>query len=728
MNQVIQNYRTGQLILEDVPTPICRSGNLLVRTAYSLVSTGTERMKVSQARMNLVQKAKARPDKVQQVIQNVKQVGLVETYHKVCERLDALTPLGYSLAGVVEEVGSGIDDFSVGDHVACAGEGIACHAEFVHVPHNLCVHVPDHIDLKDAAFTTVGAIAMNGVRQSGITLGDTVLVVGLGLVGLLAVQILKAAGCFVIGVDLDKIKVDMARQCGADAAIQRDDPSLEDTISHLTDGVGPDVVYIAAGTDSSDPMHLAGQVVRDRGKVVIVGMVKLEADWRTYYQKELSVIMSRSYGPGRYDRTYEEKGLDYPISYVRWTQQRNMKEFLRLVGLKQVLPGRLKPKVYPQAEASTAYEHVLTPSHDHVGGILFEYPCNISLQRKVTMSRLSGSKSHTNGVNVGIIGAGNFTTATLIPALKRIKHAHLKAICSAGGLRAKSAAKRHGFDYCASDYRELLEDPTINAVVIATHHDTHANLTAEALRASKHVFVEKPLALTREQLDKVIEAQLASGHIVMPGFNRRFSPLSIALRDCFAERSSPIEIICRVNAGPIGNDSWYKDADEGGWRIISEGCHFIDLIQFIAGCKPIGISAEMIGGTIPGQQNDNCMATLKLQDGSLASLIYVANGDPFFEKERIEVFGQGKAAVIENFRRARLYMGEVAIRSIRASGKGHREEMAAFIEAVHTGSDSPIPFMDSVSTTTTCLACVTSMTGGTCTREEIQDPYTTSSD
>lgn len=387
MKQVVQNYSTGELTVEDVPAPALRGGSVLVRTAYSLVSVGTERMKVEQARMSLLQKARARPDKVRQVIQSVRQVGIAETYRKVMERLDALTPLGYSLSGVVEEVGPGIDEFRAGVRVACAGEAIACHAEFVSVPRNLCVRVPDGVDLRDAAFATVGAIALNGVRQAGVTVGDSVLVVGLGLVGLLAVQILKAAGCRVIGVDLDPAKVELARTCGADAALLRGDAGLEDTVRHLTGGLGPDAAYIAASAPSADPMELSGRVLRDRGRVVIVGMVKVEADWRVYYQKELSVVMARSYGPGRYDANYEQRGIDYPVGYVRWTQRRNLEEFLRLIGTGQVKPGVLSPALFPLERAPEAYRQLKESPGRHAVGILFEYPPDARCEQRVAGGR-----------------------------------------------------------------------------------------------------------------------------------------------------------------------------------------------------------------------------------------------------------------------------------------------------------------------------------------------------
>lgn len=712
MKQVVQNYNTGELSLADVPAPICRAGGVLVRSAFSLVSAGTERMKVSQARMGLIAKAKARPDKVRQVVQSVQQVGLMETYQKVCERLDALTPLGYSLAGVVEEVGAGVDEFQVGDRVACAGEGIACHAEFVSVPRNLCAKLPEGVDFKDAAFATVGAIAMHGVRQARVTLGDNVLVIGLGLVGLLAVQILKAAGCRVIGVDVDSRKVELARLCGADRALTRDAPGLSETIAEATGGLGPDVVYIAASTASTDPMEFAGDVVRDRGKVVIVGMIKVEANWQIYYDKEVSVILSRSYGPGRYDANYEQKGIDYPVGYVRWTLRRNLEEFLRLISTGHMIPSRLSPKVFPFERAADAYQQLREGGGEEAAGILFQYPPDATPARRVTVGRVSQNGRAISGrVGIGMIGAGNFATGTLIPALKRIPSARLRAICSARGLTARSAAGRHGFEYCASDFAELLDDPEIHAVVIATRHDTHARFAAEALRAGKHVFVEKPLALTHEQLDDVIAAQAESGLILMPGFNRRFSPLSIAVRDFFANRAGPIEVICRVNAGALKGGSWYKDDEEGGWRIVSEGCHFVDLISFICGCPPVRVQAEMIGGSVAGAQHDNCTAILRMQDGSLGTLIYVANGDSGYEKERVEVFGEGRTAVIENWHSARLFHGGKK-RQVPASGsgKGHGAELAHFVAAVTGSAPVVLRLEDSAATTRCTLAIVESMT------------------
>jgi len=713
MRQVVQNYKTGELRLEEVPVPVCRKGRLIIRSRYSLVSTGTERMKVTQARLNLVQMAKARPDKVRQVLQSVKQIGVVDTFKKVQERLDSLTPLGYSLAGIVEEVGDGIDNFAPGDRVACAGEGMACHAEFVSVPKNLCAHIPDNVDLKDAAFATVGAIAMNGVRQAGVTIGDSVLVIGLGLVGLLAVQILKAAGCKVIGIDIDPAKVNSAKQCGADFAFQRNEEGLEDSIARVTDSLGPDVIYIAASTKSSDPMALAGKVARDRGKVIIVGMVPVEADWETYYRKELSVMMSRSYGPGRYDRTYEEKGTDYPVGYVRWTEGRNLSEFLRQIGAGRISPSALEPKIFPFIDAPSAYQELHDSPGKHAAGLLFEYTHDAPLRRKVELS--SGShplkkSSALSRLGIGLIGAGNFATGTIIPALKQVDGVDLVSICSAGGLTAVSAGNRHGFLSCTSEYEELLADKRIDAVFVITRHDMHARLAAQAVRAGKHVFVEKPLALTDEQLADVVKAQQETGKIIMPGYNRRFSPLSKAVRQHFAGHQSPIEIICRVNAGALGKDSWYQDPDEGGWRIISEGCHFIDLIQYLCGSYTREVFSSKIEGTVQGLQNDNCITTLMLEDGSLGTIIYVANGDPSFEKERIEMFGQGRTAVIENWRKASLLAdGKTQKVSPGNTGKGHSTEVAAFVAAIQSGSESPLPFADAVSCTLTSFACVSSM-------------------
>lgn len=707
MKQVVQNYNSGELRLEEVPAPACRAGGVLVRTAYSLVSSGTERMKVSQARMSLWQKAKARPDKVKQVLQSVKQVGLLETYRKVRERLDALTPLGYSLAGYVEQVGAGIDELEAGQAVACAGEGIACHAEYVFVPRNLCTPVPSGVALQDAAFATVGAIAIQGVRQAQVTLGDNVLVIGLGLLGLLGVQILKAAGCRVIGVDVDPAKCDLARRCGADLAIPRGDAALLDTLMQATGGHGVDAAYVAASANTSDPLTLAGEALRDRGTVAIVGMVRVEADWRVYYMKELNVVMSRSYGPGRYDRNYEIKGIDYPIGYVRWTQRRNLAEFLRLVQQGAVKPRELEPRVYPFQDAPRAYDELNAGGSRTPIAFLFEYPQQAALQRRVAMRASPPTAAMQNGRSVGIamIGAGNFTTGTLIPALKRCSSARLVALCSAGGLSARSGGERHGFEYVSSDFDQVLADPSIDAVVIATRHDSHARFAAQALQAGKHVFVEKPLALDEPQLRLVVDAARQCDRILMPGFNRRFSDLSRALRDCFADRSGPVEVFCRVNAGVLKADSWYQDAQEGGWRIVSEGCHWVDLIQFLAGSPIVRVQAEMVGGSSPGQQNDNIVVTMRLADGSIATLAYVANGDPAFEKERIEVFGRGCVGLIDNWHRA-VISRHGRSRTIRPSipGKGHAEEIKAFVEAAARNGPSPITLESAAITTLATFA------------------------
>ncbi len=713
MKQVVQNYKTGELTVEDVPAPLCRSGGVLVRAVRSLVSAGTERMKVSQARMSLLQMAKARPDKVRQVIESVRQVGLSETINKVRERLDALTPLGYSLAGVVEQVGGGVDEFAVGDRVACAGEGIACHAEFVFVPRNLCARIPDGVSFDDAAFTTVGAIALNGVRQSGVALGDWVLVVGLGLVGQLGVQLLKAAGCRVIGVDLDPEKVALARACGADHAFVRKDEGIEEAIRGATGGVGPDVAYIAASAKSTDPMELAGKVVRDRGRVVIVGMVPVEADWQTYYEKEISIVMSRSYGPGRYDRNYEHKGIDYPIGHVRWTEGRNMQEFLRLVKDGLVHPGLLQPKSFPLIEAPAAYQELHEAPGRHAVGILFEYPQAAPLSRKVDLPSATNTAAPVAGtVNVGLIGAGNFATATLIPAIKKAGGARLAAVCSAGGLTARSAGRRHESDYVSSDIDTVLGDGQIHAVVIATRHDTHARFALDAMKAGKHVFVEKPLAMNDEELDALIAEQRRSGRILMPGYNRRFANLSQQVRKFFAARTTPIELVCRVSAGSLKGDSWYQDAEEGGWRILSEGCHWIDLMQFLVGAAPIRVSAEMTSGVGRGEHNDNCTVNIRFEDGSVGSLIYVANGDPSCGKERIEVFGQGSTAVIDNWREAVLASGGKQRRIRSEGGKGHAAEMSAFVRAVAGGGLSPIPLDEAVATTRCTFAIVASLRSG----------------
>jgi predicted dehydrogenase/threonine dehydrogenase-like Zn-dependent dehydrogenase len=712
LKQIVQNYRTGELWLEEIPVPLCRKGGVLIKTEFSVVSTGTERMKVDQARMSLLAKAKARPDQVRKVLQGVSQQGVVETFKKVQERLDALSTLGYSSAGVVVEVGEGLDSLAVGDRVACGGEGIACHAEYAFVPRNLCARIPDGVNAADAAFSTVGAIAINGVRQAGVALGDSVLVIGLGLVGLLAVQILRAAGCRVIGVDIDPGKLELALRCGAEAAFNRKDDAAEQAILALTDGRGVDAVYVAASSPNADPIDLAGVVARDRARVVIVGMVPVTADWRTYYAKELSIVLSRSYGPGRYDRNYELKGIDYPAGYVPWTLRRNLEEFLRLVQIGAVTPNAFGAKQFAFEEAKTAYEELYQAPGKHAVGMVFRYSGSAPLLRRVDTAAQSAASRVNGKLGVGLVGAGNFATGTLIPALKGAGDVRLRGICSAGGLSAKGTANRHGFDYACSDYQEVLNDEQVQALVIATRHDTHAGMARDALRKGKHVFVEKPLALNESELAELLAAQGETGKILMPGFNRRFSALSKSVQEFFTEGAGPLEMFCRVNAGNIGRESWYQDSDEGGWRIVSEGCHWIDLMSFISRSVPRSVTATMVQGGAEGAQNDNCIVTLEFQSGSIGVLMYVANGDAGFSKERIEVFGQQRVAVIDNWRGAELHVGGKSRRVTDRGGKGHGAEIAAFMTSVREGTAAPIGIESAWRTTMATFGIQTSLARG----------------
>ena len=712
MKQVVQNYKTGDLKLEDVPVPVCTPGCVLVRTEYSVVSTGTEKMKVDQARMNLLEKARTRPDQVRKVLQSVSQVGIKETLSKVQERLDSLTPLGYSSIGRVEQVGGNIDHLKIGDRVVCAGEGIACHAEWVSVPKNLCARVDDDVPAVDAAFATVGAIAMNGIRQARLAIGDTVVVIGLGLVGLLAIQLLRAAGCRIVGIDLDPAKVELARKAGAHASFMRNDPGLEAAIAEFTGGHGVDCTYIAASARSADPMHLAGQLTRDRGNVVIVGMVPIEAEWREYYAKELNVLLSRSYGPGRYDPVYEQRGIDYPIGYVPWTLQRNLKEFVRLVADGAVRPSDLGVREYPFDQAPDAYQALHGNATGGAAAIVFHYE-STPRPAVTRIDTLTAAPPLNSAVGVGLIGVGNFATGTLIPALKRCGNAELVGACSARGLSAKSTANRHTFRYAASDYQELLDDPDIHAVVIATRHNTHAAFASAALSAGKHVFVEKPLALKESELAELANTAKASPGMLMPGFNRRFSPLSEGVRNFFAADGGALEMMCRVNAGPIPADSWYQDPEEGGWRIVSEGCHWIDLMSYVCRSHPSSVSATIVGGDVPGGQNDNCIATLRFENGTIGTLGYFSNGAATFPKERLEVFGQDKVAVIDNWHAAHLH-GDGTRKTLKpgSSGKGHNAEMAAFVSAIKDGGDCPISLSSALATTATTFAILESLRAG----------------
>ena len=706
MKQVIQNLRSGELKVDEVPETVVKGGGILVRNVASLVSAGTERIAVDLAQKSLLGKARQRPDLVRQVIGKVKRDGFLSTLRAVQARLDAPLALGYSCAGIVIEVGSGAEEFRVGDRVACAGMNFASHAETVFVPTNLAVTIPDGVGFEDAAFVTLGAIALQGIRTAEVKLGEAVAVIGLGLLGQLTVQLLKAAGCRVIGIDLDSERVELARAHAADMAVTRSD-DIDAAVAQFTDGYGVDSVIITAAAETNDPIELAGVIARDRAVVSIVGAVVMDVPRKVYYEKELQLRLSRSYGPGRYDAQYEEAGVDYPIGYVRWTERRNMQEFLRLVAARAVRLDRLITHRFPIVEAERAYELITGKIRESYLGILLTY-----LEERSAVSRVvalnQGRPPHRaeGALRLGVIGAGNFAKSVLLPRLSKSPDVSLVAIATATGRNAKAIGEQYGFQWCTTDYLELLRREEIDAVLIATRHDTHARMTAEAIAAGKTVYVEKPLAIDRAGLDEVAAVVARTNGRVMVGFNRRFSPLSQALKEMFAG-VGPLAITYRVNAGTLPKESWIQGA-EGGGRIIGEVCHFVDYLQFLTNADPVEVFASS-----NASGPDTLAVIVKMSDGSIGNINYFATGDRGLPKERIEVYGGGRVVVLDDFRVLDIWReGKRTRTRAIAQQKGFDEELKAFLTAARTGDSMPIAWPSIVLTTLTTIRIVDSLSSG----------------
>lgn len=708
MKQVVQHVRTRRLEVAEVPEPGVRSGGILVRNAASLISAGTEKTITDFAGKSMLGKARERPDLVRQVVDRVKKDGIGPTVQTVLSRLDQPIALGYSCAGVVEAVGRGAEEFSAGDRVACAGMMYASHADVVFVPKNLSVPVPDGVSLEDASYVTVGAIALQGVRVADVRLGESVAVIGLGLLGQLAVQILRAAGCRVIGIDLDPAKVKLALTMGAEAAVVRTE-DVHGAVAAFTGGRGADAVVITAATSSSDPVELAGEIARDRAVVSMVGATGMELPRKPFYDKELQLRLSRSYGPGRYDPQYEEKGGDYPVGYVRWTERRNMEEFLRLVACGQVTPSVLTTHRFPVAQAEAAYDVIQGKTGEAFAGVLLTYPARMA--PPVRRVSLRAAAPPAGALGVGFVGAGNFARAVLLPRFQKAADVSLAGVSTATGMNARAVGERFGFGYATTDTPALLADPAVHAVVVATRHASHARLAAQALRAGKAVFVEKPLALDEEGLAEVRAAQEETGGVLAVGFNRRFSPLSRIVKDAFTP-GLPLAISYRINAGFIPRESWIHDPEDGGGRIVGEVCHFVDLCQFLADDEPVEAFAHALGGA-EGGMHDTVAITLRFARGSIATISYYSTGDKSFPKERVEVFAGGTLAVLDDFREVTVSRAGKRTRTRRMSqDKGFDEEVAAFVAAARTGGAPPIPLRSLVATTRATFAIVASLQTG----------------
>ncbi len=700
MKQILQNLKSGETVLEDVPCPRVGPGQLLIRTTRSLVSAGTERMLVDFGKANMLDKARQQPDKVRMVIDKVRTDGLVPTIEAVKSKLDQPLPMGYCNVGTVMDVGQGVNGFEIGDRVASNGK----HAEVVCVPANLCAKIPDPVSDDAAAFTVIGAIALQGIRLVQPTLGETVVVTGLGLIGLVTVQLLRANGCRVLGIDMDPDKLALAREFGAETVdIGRGQDPVQAAMAFSRDR-GVDAVLITASTKSSEPVHQAALMCRKRGRIVLVGVIGLELSRADFFEKELTFQVSCSYGPGRYDPAYEEMGQDYPVGFVRWTEQRNFEAILDMLAGGQIDPEPLISHRFPLADASDAY--ALVGGAGPSLGILLAYPDATAgksdeqlRERTVSLQGAIASQTAAPGKPViGFIGSGNYATQVLIPAFRQTS-AELRSVASTTGVSSVHAGKKFGVAEATTDSRRIVEDPSINTVVITTRHNSHASYVCQALEAGKHVFVEKPLALTREDMDQIEKtyrsaAGTGAAPVLMVGFNRRFAPHVQKISQLLDGVREPKSFVMTVNAGVIPADHWTQDRAVGGGRIIGEGCHFIDLLRFLAGVPVVSVQAVMMGPAagVP-IRDDKVTFTMSFEDGSFGTVHYLANGHKGFPKERLEVFCAGRILQLDNFRRLKAYgWPGFSKMNLWRQDKGNAACVAAFVDAVRAGKPSPIPF------------------------------------
>jgi len=701
VKQVEQNYRSGALRLIDAPAPGAGRGRNLVATRVSLISAGTEKQIIDLAKSSLAGKAMARPDLVRKTLQKVRQEGLIPTARKVFAKLDTPIPLGYSCAGEVVAAGSDAGGFAVGDRVACAGAGVANHAEYNAVPKNLSVRIPEGVSDEDASFVTLGAIALQGVRVTAPTLGERVVVLGLGLIGQLTVQLLKANGCRVLGFDPNPARAKLAEEMGADRAVTGD---LDDAVAAFTGGHGADAVIVTASSKSSDPLNKAAEISRMKGRVVMVGLTGMAMDREPFYKRELDLRLSMSYGPGRYDPAYEVEGHDYPIAYVRWTEQRNMEAFLELIAAGRVTPSKLVTHRFPIAQAEAAY--AMMDGDEPYLAILLTYDAQPGTPaRSVAVGKGAGnSAAGGDARGSGFIGFGNYAKSVLLPALQKAGETRLTKVVTSTGISAHSAAERHGFAEASTDARALLDDPATDCVFVATRHDSHAALTIQALNAGKHVFVEKPLAMTHGELAEVAAAAEAAPGVLAVGFNRRFAPMVVQARAVLARSGGPLVMQYRINAGHIPGDSWVHGS-EGGGRIVGEVCHFVDTLSALCGADPVSVE-----GVSPDGIGDSLAAVIRFADGSVGNILYASVGDPSLPKEYVEAFGRGVVVRLDDFRKLHIIQGgKTRTVSASAQDKGQAALVKAFYDAARHGADAPVALdtLVAVSAATLELAGVT---------------------
>ncbi|WP_417458935.1 bi-domain-containing oxidoreductase [Kordiimonas sp.] len=710
MQIVLQNLGSGRTVVAKVPVPSLKRGHLLIETQASLISAGTERMLVDFGRSSYLEKARQQPEKVKMVLEKIKTDGLMPTIDAVRSKLDQPIPMGYSNVGRVIAVGRGAEDFKVGDLVVSNGN----HAEIVSVPKNLCAKIPIDVTAEDATFTVVGAIALQGMRLAQPTLGECVVVTGLGLIGLMTIQLLRAHGCRVLGLDFDKGKLSLARAFGAEVVDLSAGEDPIEAAERFSRGRGVDAVLVTASTKSSDPIHQAATMCRKRGRIILVGVTGLELNRADFYEKELSFQVSCSYGPGRYDSAYEEGGQDYPVGFVRWTEQRNFEAVLDLMASGQLALDTLKTKSFALEDAKQAYDLLLNDKG--ALGVVLTYGGSASDEKKVTTLPLPGARQATGGAPVlAAIGAGNYAGRTLLPAFAKTA-ARLKTIASAGGVSGSHYGKKLGFEQSSTDTEAIFAAPDVDAIIIGTQHNSHAHFVLEALKAGKSTFVEKPLALTADELNAIEAAYrdaAATGHtpLLMVGFNRRFAPLMQKLKRETMRSSQPMSIIYTCNAGEIPSDSWIQDPSRGGGRIIGEACHFIDIARHLAASEIVSVQSNRMSQPT-ADCHDTASITLTFANGSMATIHYFANGNKAFPKERIEVFQGGKVFQLDNFRKLSGF-GAVGLKS-RAfqQDKGQARCAAAFVEALQAGQPSPIPFDELMEVSRACILASDLITKG----------------
>jgi predicted dehydrogenase/D-arabinose 1-dehydrogenase-like Zn-dependent alcohol dehydrogenase len=694
MKQILQNLKTGVTELAEVPCPATKRGQLLIRSRLSLVSTGTERMLVAFGKGNLIEKARQQPDKVRMVMDKIKTDGLASTLETVRNKLDQALPMGYCNVGTVLDRGEGVTGFNLGDRVASNGK----HAEVVSVPVNLCAKVPDAVTDEEATFTVLGAIALQGIRLAQPTLGEAFVVTGLGLLGLLTVQLLRAQGCRVLGVDYSNERLDMARQFGAQTVdLSAGEDPLVDALT-FSRGRGVDGVIVTAASKSNTPIRQAAQMCRKRGRIVLVGVVGLELSRSDFYEKELTFQVSCSYGPGRYDASYEENGQDYPVGFVRWTEQRNFEAVLDMLADGRINVKPLISHRYKLEEAEEAYKLVGGPSPSL--GIVLEYPGEGERPDEAirgNLVRLRACSVAASMANVAFIGAGNYATATLIPAFKAAG-TRLNTVVSLNGVSGRHAGRKFGFETTTTAVEQVFADEGINTVAISTRHDSHARLVCQALEAGKHVFVEKPLALSLDELEQIqasYSKTLTAGNapMLMVGYNRRFAPQIVKIKSLLASTHGPKSLVMMVNAGAVPPEHWTNDRQEGGGRIIGEACHFVDLLRHLTGARIVKIQALALRHECMTTEEDKASFSLQFADGSVGTVHYLANGHKSFPKERLEVFCDGRILQLDNFRKLTGYGWQgFAKMNLWRQDKGQRACAAAFAKAVGQGGDSPIPF------------------------------------